>query len=85
MKKALIIILTALLVLSAFVSCEGDVEDLFGDNIKITFNGNESTSGSMAALKVEKGKEVQLTANAFKKDGYVFIKWNTEPDGSGDY
>ena len=85
MKKALIIILTALLVLSAFVSCEGDMNNIFGSNVTITFDGNGSTSGSMAALKVEKGKEVQLTANAFKKDGYVFIKWNTKADGSGDY
>ena len=50
MKKALIIILTALLVLSAFVSCEGDIEDMFGKTV--SFNGNGSTSGQMAEMKV---------------------------------
>ena len=84
MKKAIILLLTALLLLTVFVSCEGDVEDLFGDNITITFNGNGSTSGQMAALKVARGKEVRLTANAYKKSDKEFTGWNTKADGSGD-
>ena len=84
MKKAIAILLTALLMLTVFVSCEGDVEDLFGDNITITFNGNGSTSGQMAALKVARGKEVRLTANAYKKSDNEFTGWNTKADGSGD-
>ena len=84
MKKAIAILLTALLLLTVFVSCEGDVEDLFGDNITITFNGNGSTGGQMAALKVARGKEVRLTANAYEKTDNDFIGWNTKADGSGD-
>ena len=84
MKKAIAILLTALLMLTVFVSCEGDVEDLFGDNITITFNGNGSTSGQMAALKVARGKEVRLTANAYEKTDSEFTGWNTKADGSGD-
>ena len=84
MKKAIAILLTALLMLTVFVSCEGDVEDLFGDNITITFNGNGSTSGQMAALKVARGKEVKLTANAYEKTDSEFTGWNTKADGSGD-
>ena len=84
MKKAIAILLTALLLLTVFVSCEGDVEDLFGDNITITFNGNGSTSGQMAALKVARGKEVRLTANAYEKTDCEFTGWNTKADGSGD-
>ena len=83
MKKAIAILLTALLMLTVFVSCEGDVEDLFGDNITITFNGNGSTSGQMAALKVARGKEVRLTANAYEKTDSEFTGWNTKADGSG--
>ena len=81
MKKALTIILTALLVLSFFVACSGEAEDLFGK--KITFNGNGSTSGRMADLKVKKGEEVTLPANAFEKTEHVFAGWNTKADGSG--
>ena len=83
MKKAIAILLTALLLLTVFVSCEGDVEDLFGDNITITFNGNGSTSGQMAALKVKKGEDFKLTKNAFEKTDYIFTGWNTKADGSG--
>ena len=81
MKKALTIILTALLVLSFFVACSGEAEDLFGK--KITFNGNGSTSGRMADMKVKKGEEVTLPANAFEKTEHVFAGWNTKADGSG--
>ena len=81
MKKALIIILTALVVLSVFVACSGEAEDLFGK--KITFNGNGSTSGRMADMKVKKGEEVTLPANAFEKTEHVFAGWNTKADGSG--
>ena len=37
----------------------------------------------MAALNVNKGEEVKLTANEFTFDYYVFTGWNTAADGSG--
>lgn len=81
MKKAIAILLTALLLLTVFVSCEGDVEDMFGKTV--SFNGNGSTSGQMAEMKVKKGEEVTLPANEFTRTDYVFAGWNTQADGSG--
>ena len=81
MKKAIAILLTALLMLTVFVSCEGDVEDMFGKTV--SFNGNGSTSGQMAQMKVKKGEEVTLPANEFTRTDYVFAGWNTQADGSG--
>ena len=81
MKKAIAILLTALLLLTVFVSCEGDIEDMFGKTV--SFNGNGSTSGQMAQMKVKKGEEVTLPANEFTRTDYVFAGWNTQADGSG--
>ena len=81
MKKTIIILLTALLLLTVFVSCEGDIEDMFGKTV--SFNGNGSTSGQMAEMKVKKGEEVTLPANEFTRTDYVFTGWNTKADGSG--
>ena len=81
MKKAIAILLTALLLLTVFVSCEGDIEDMFGKTV--SFNGNGSTSGQMAEMKVKKGEEVTLPANEFTRTDYVFAGWNTQADGSG--
>ena len=50
---------------------------------KVKFNGNESTSGSMDAQTIKYGSGTTLTANAFKRKGYSFNKWNTKADGSG--
>ena len=50
----------------------------------VKFNGNGSTSGSVAALKDCKcGGTYTLPANAFKKTGYKFMGWNTKKDGTG--
>ena len=81
MKKAIAILLTALLLLTVFVSCEGDIEDMFGKTV--SFNGNGSTGGQMAEMKVKKGEEVTLPANEFTRTDYVFAGWNTQADGSG--
>ena len=49
----------------------------------IAFNGNGATSGSMQSLSLTYGQSKTLTANAFKKTGYVFNGWNTKADGTG--
>jgi uncharacterized repeat protein (TIGR02543 family) len=50
----------------------------------IVFDGNGSSSGSMADMeKCSYGSEYSLTANKFKKTGYTFAGWNTKADGSG--
>ncbi len=50
---------------------------------KIAFNGNGSTSGSMATKSVTYGKSFTLPSNAFARTGYTFNGWNTKKDGSG--
>jgi len=54
------------------------------NNYTIKYNGNGATSGSMKALTGRTyGKSYKLTANAFKKSGYVFTGWNTVKGGTG--
>jgi uncharacterized repeat protein (TIGR02543 family) len=47
----------------------------------ITFNGNGSTSGTMATETAS--SSTVLNANAFVRDGYTFLYWNTAANGSG--
>ncbi len=50
----------------------------------IKFNGNGSTSGKMSSLTSRKyGSSYKLSANKFKKKGYVFTGWNTKKNGTG--
>ena len=49
----------------------------------VTYNGNGSTSGSIANQTITAGNATALTANAFAKTGYSFAGWNTAADGSG--
>ena len=47
----------------------------------ITFNGNGSTSGSMATETAS--SSTVLNSNAFVRTGYTFLYWNTAANGSG--
>ncbi len=47
----------------------------------VTFNGNTSTSGTMA--NQASSTATSLTANAFIKDGSTFLGWNTAANGTG--
>ena len=76
MKKALSILIVALLILSAFVSCKNDVA-----GFTVTFDANGG-KGTMATQTIT-GSSGKLNANEFTRDGYVFTKWNTAADGSG--
>jgi len=49
----------------------------------IKFNGNGSTSGSMANLSVKYTQTTALTNNAYKRTDYTFVGWNTKKDGKG--
>ena len=49
----------------------------------IKFNGNGATFGSLGKIKCEINKKCKLTANSFKKTGYVFVGWNTKKNGTG--
>ena len=48
----------------------------------ITFNANGG-EGNMEAQTFEVGIDTQLQANAFTRENYKFIGWNTAADGSG--
>jgi uncharacterized repeat protein (TIGR02543 family) len=50
--------------------------------ITITYESNDAT-GSMAPQSMIVGQSIQLNANQFVKEGYVFAGWNTLPNGSG--
>ncbi len=47
----------------------------------ITFNGNGSTSGSMATETAS--SNTVLNTNTFVRNGYTFLNWNTAANGSG--
>ncbi len=51
--------------------------------VTVTFNGNGSTSGSMAPQT--NNFPTALTANGFSKTGYVFSAWTTTPSGGSSY
>ena len=48
----------------------------------ITFDANDG-SGRTNQQRVEDSVKTRLTPNEFYRDGYRFIEWNTEADGSG--
>ena len=47
----------------------------------ITYNGNGSTSGTVANQTAS--SNTVLNANAFQRTGYTFLNWNTAANGSG--
>ncbi len=50
----------------------------------ITFNGNGSDGGeAMDSINIPAGDTVNLPANTYTREGYVFNGWNTAADGSG--
>ena len=52
----------------------------------IAFDGNGASFGKMSTLtKRSAGTIYTLTANAFKRVGYTFAGWSTEPDGAVFY
>ena len=80
MKKALAILLSALIVVSLFISC--GPEPKVQITIKFDANGAE---GHMEDQKAYKGEEVILRRVAFIKEDNSFIGWNTEEKGNGDW
>lgn len=52
-------------------------------NYIIRFHGNGESSGSMADMKCTYGKTYTLTPNEYAKDGYHFLRWTTNEDGTG--
>lgn len=82
MKKAIIIILTALLVLSTFVSCSDDCEIDDEFTRTITFDANGGT-GKMNPQTIPRRTISYLVPNTFTQKDKLFTGWNTKADGSG--
>ena len=53
--------------------------------ITVSFDKNASDAkGKMASIEATmKGDSIKLPANAFTREGYAFVGWNTKADGSG--
>ncbi|MBR1416300.1 MAG: InlB B-repeat-containing protein [Bacilli bacterium] len=49
----------------------------------VKFDGNGSASEKMKNITCKANKKCELTANTYKKEGYVFSGWNTKSDGTG--
>lgn len=50
--------------------------------VTITYNANGG-EGNMEDQKVTPSVDVVLNANSYTREGYTFVGWNTEADGSG--
>ena len=86
MKKVFAVLISVVLLLLLSVSCssDGSVDEAF--NCTITFDSNGADSEEQAYQRVGKGIGIDLKGNTFIKDGFGFLWWNTEADGSGtDY
>ena len=63
-------------------SIAGEVLGFTGESYTVVFKANGG-AGDMESQQVYFGFEQALNANAFTRDGFSFVGWNTEPDGSG--
>ena len=52
------------------------------DIVTISFNAN-SAQGTMENQEVEKNTETKLPENTYTKEGFYFVSWNTNQDGTG--
>lgn len=52
------------------------------NTVTITFDGNGATGGSMEPQAFAEGSVQALSANAFTRDGYLFLGWDVAADGS---
>ena len=55
-----------------------------GEMKNITFNANGG-DGTMASQRIITGLSFNLDLNLFRRDGYAFVGWATEPDGAVAY
>ena len=81
MKKAIIIILAALLMLCVFVACDNEdiIDSLLGYMVTFDANGGE---GEMEDQTIP-NNGTTLNPNEFTRKDYFFVCWNTQEDGEG--
>ncbi|MDO4508094.1 MAG: FISUMP domain-containing protein [Candidatus Saccharibacteria bacterium] len=51
----------------------------------IFFDSNLGDAGMMSSQKINAGEHSNLNANGFTRTGHVFMGWNTEYDGTGEW
>ena len=51
----------------------------------VSYNGNGATSGNTASSNHTYDSSKRLTTNGYVRDGYAFLGWSTNPNGSIQY
>ena len=77
--RKIVVILSVLVLLFAFVSCKESVDRLFG--FDLTLEANDGT-GTKTTVRIN-GADGKVPECPFSREGYTFYKWNTKQDGSG--
>lgn len=61
-----------------------DMDDTFGfDPDPLPEDVDDALEGAVKTVSYQPGEDVVLRNCMFKRSGYVFVGWNTEPDGTG--
>lgn len=61
-----------------------DLDDTFGfDPDPLLEDVDDALEGAVKTVTYQPGEDVVLRNCMFKRSGYVFVGWNTEPDGTG--
>lgn len=61
-----------------------DMDDTFGfDPDPLTEDVDDALEEAVKTVRYQPGEDVVLRNCMFKRGGYVFVGWNTEPDGTG--
>ena len=61
-----------------------DMDDTFGFDPDPLLEGvDDALEGAVKTVSYQPGEDVVLRNCMFKRSGYVFVGWNTEPDGTG--
>lgn len=61
-----------------------DMDDTFGfDPDPLLEDVDDALEGAVKTVSYQPGEDVVLRNCMFKRSGYVFMGWNTEPDGTG--
>ena len=90
-NRVLSIVLTFLMVLLCFcfIACNGvpgSGESITPSvKVKVIFNGNGATSGSMGNQTFVVGECNNLIVNTYEKEGYNFVGWSTKLDETAEY
>lgn len=61
-----------------------DMDDTFGfDPDPLPEDVDDALEEAVKTVRYQPGEDVVLRNCMFKRGGYVFVGWNTEPDGTG--